>query len=92
MEEATQDIRAPTVLAAWRAMLAEFGNRRPRVPGTGAGGDFSGVFGTALHAEGIIHIQKGPRHRDALAVVELALLGSSMPWVKRWRRLALSTG
>ena len=27
MAEPTKDLRAPTVLAAWRAMLAEFGNR-----------------------------------------------------------------
>ena len=44
MAEPTKDLRAPTVLAAWRAMLAEFGKRRPRIPGTDVGGECRCVF------------------------------------------------
>ena len=38
MAEPTKDLRAPSVLAAWRALLAEFGNRRPLMLDTGVGG------------------------------------------------------
>lgn len=38
MAEPTKDLRAPTVLAAWRAMLAAFGNRRPLMLDTDVGG------------------------------------------------------
>ena len=39
MAEPTKDLRAPTVLAAWRAMLAEFGNRQPLMLDTDIGGE-----------------------------------------------------
>lgn len=38
MAEPTKDLRVPTVLAVWRAMLAEFGNRRPLMLDTDVGG------------------------------------------------------
>ena len=71
--EPTKDLCVPTVLAAWRAMRAEFGNRRPLMLDTVVCGEFGGVFGAALHAEGIVHIQRDPRHKDALAVVDPAI-------------------
>ena len=37
---------------------------------TDVGGEFGGVFGAALNAEGIVHIQRDPRHKDSLAVVD----------------------
>lgn len=67
MAPTTKDLRAPTVLIAWRAMLAAFGNRRPRVLDTGVGRYFGGVFDTALNAEGHIHIHRDPRHTVSLA-------------------------
>ena len=41
---------------------------------TGVGGDCGGVFGAALNAEGIVHVQRDTRHKDALAMVESVIV------------------
>jgi hypothetical protein len=40
---------------------------------TDTGGEFEGVFDEHLHKLGAIHIQKDPRHKDGLAVVDAAI-------------------
>jgi hypothetical protein len=45
----------------------------PAVLDTDVGGEFEGVFETRLKALKIIHVQKDPRHKDAIAVVDAAI-------------------
>lgn len=73
MAETAKALCAPTALAAWRAMLAKFGNQRPHILDTDAGDTNGGVRAMALNNVGVSHIQRDPRHKDAVVVVDSAI-------------------
>ena len=72
--EPLKDKGAGAVLEAWRTILSELPpGTQPRILDTDVGAEFLGVFGEHLRRTGVIHIQKDPRQKDAIAVVDSAI-------------------
>lgn len=72
--EALKDKSASAVLAAWQLILSELpADTRPRILDTDIGPEFLGVFTDHLRRNGTLHIQRDPRQKDAIAVVDSAI-------------------
>ena len=74
LAEPLKDKGAGTVLEAWRTIMSELPpGTQPRILDTDVAAEFLGVFGKHLRRTGILHIQKDPRQKDAIAVVDSAI-------------------
>lgn len=64
--------KAADTVSAFEAILNNSGTK-PAILDTDVGGEFEGIFEKRLRDLHIIHVQKDPRHKDAIAVVDAAI-------------------